>query len=279
MFPRPQIVLTLLFALLCGPVAAVGTPPSAPEEEDTTRNDLASNVEKYAVSRAQIKWCTSNTRIGDYAEVAYRFCYAGSEDYDRRTAVSTSKTKFSIDIAASDGATATVKGKRGTAYTVGYREYSFGKEAADFILNEETGISLLSHGPDLTRIKGTVTAQIATSYASGETWSLVAEELQREKGNGTLTNGVRTLQMTLRGTSSFSKEECDKMMLAGDDVRACFRKIAEIHEDGALLFSYVSEGQQYIFRAGLGPELKLLLLAGMEAFRAAGKDDSAVSTW
>lgn len=72
----------------------------------------------------------------------------------------------------------------------------------------------LSHSPDFAQIKSTVTATITTSYSSGETWALVTEELPAGQGSGTITNGVRTLKITLRSASAFSEDECHKMMLA-----------------------------------------------------------------
>jgi len=163
---------------------------------------------------------------------------------------------------------------------------SFAAEVLDEVIDEATGVDIFgeSDRPVYTRLKTLLRAEIATGTPAGETWRIKAEKFPPAAdrrhapglwGAGALTNGARTLEVTYRNAPPFDEAKCSEMIRARDDHRwACYeRQITEISEDGEWLASYDSYARAYTFRAGLDGDLKLPILAALEAMRTNGTPD------
>ena len=226
------------------------------------------------------------TPVGDYATVVHRCCWQSGfadSDYDHRNDVATTWTRYSVEVATGAGPAAKVKARTGSVDAVEYPEGSFAAEVLDEVIDEAFGIEIFggSDRPVYTRMKTLLRAEITTTTAPGETWRVKAEKFRPSDelrhapglwGVGALTNGARTLKVTYSNAPPFDEKKCDEMIRARDDHRwACYgRQITEISENGAWLASYDSYARAYAFRAGLGEDLKLPILAALEAMRTNG---------
>lgn len=115
------------------------------------------------------------------------------------------------------------------------------------VIEERTGISDVELAYDA--YTSTFTSTIVAGKSPGETWQFLVEKRWKagdyfQQTSGTLSNGQRTLQIAER----FEEQS--------------FVSLGEIYEDGELL-SGRRKGE-YVFRTGLSPDLKLLLLTAME---------------
>jgi hypothetical protein len=286
-------MLFLAPMLLAVDMEAASQTVPAPEVSDSPT--LVPENETYAVGQLKIGGLLKRTwRIGDYAQVAYRCCWSkfGDADYDDRNDVETTWHRFSVEVTTSGGASAKAKAKSGQVSAVGYPDNSFGEELMDEILEENLGIDLWPDDPTYDYLKTVIRATITTTAAPAETWRIEAEKLPLPDGTrhlpgrlgyGELTNGIRTLDLTYRNVPPSSAEKCSEIILARDDSWAsrslargdnrwayCQRRITRVSEDGEWLADHDSDANEYVFRAGLDSDLKLLILAAVEIFRTEG---------
>lgn len=208
--------------------------------EEAAGDPATMAVERHRIHFPKVQWrglgASEKRRIDDWAVV------------NRKIGVTSgSYTKFSLDVVTSDGAKLHVKGK--LRHMENAEEYDQG--LLGFYIEELTGISNI--GPAVP-YQENLSASITAGDSSGETWAFSAQKHyvpgQIILPSGTITDGVRTLNIKSRTDGP------------GD-----LGRFVEIYEDGEWLFQWASErGDEYVFRVGLDPQLKLLLLASMEAF-------------
>jgi len=222
-------------------------------------------------------------RFGDYVVKA-----VGRETskFDRKSDVTTLKRIY--EVSAPTGATAKIKRERRNFWGIEYPDASLGDVVLDALVENAWGWSLIDDDPDPILLKYDVSSTITLGDAPGETWQLELERLpmpeggrlgsQFEWGYGTLTNGVRTLELVLHGASP-GEEECLKISRKKKWYQPlpCRDWIIEIKEDGELLAWNGNRGcsqnnnyhaHEYCFRVGLDVDTKLLLLAMFAAMIA-----------
>jgi len=233
-----QIVLMLLIPLSCAHVNALSAMPG----DDKTGTEQAMTFETLSIHRPTVVWFGKvKSHIGNYAVVT-RKCNSGTvHDF-------TSDYKFSLDVAPLKGAAIKLNGKIHTDYRPINDEPEFMQAFAGYYIEKRTGISNVEVTYDA--YKSTFTATIVTGNSPGETWQFMADKRWKAgkmlpETSGTLTNGARTLHITSRSDEP------------------SFDPYGKIYEDGELLSRRISD-HEYVFRAGIRPELKLLLLTGME---------------
>lgn len=200
--------------------------------------------------------------------------------YDRKSDVTTFKRKY--EVVAPTGAKAKIKMESRNFWSVEHIDPSPGDVLIDVVTESAWGWSLLDYEPDPIFLKYVASSRITLTDAPDETWQLGLEILPVpegewlgsyiEWGHGTLTNGVRTLELVVHGASPFGEQECLQMSSSGKHRRQyeqCRIAVAEIKEDGELLAwqgdqscnrQYYS-GREYCFRIGLDVNTKMLLLA------------------
>jgi hypothetical protein len=260
-------------------------------KEDSTKPELSKtqispegaeagfeSLESRLVVTGNIWW---KYRFGDYVVKAVS---RETSKFDRKSDVSTLERVY--EVVAPTGAKAKIKRERKNFWGIEYPDASIGDLLLDAAVESAWGWSLVDDDPDPILLKYAVSSTITLTDAPGETWQLELEELpmpegarlgsQIEWGYGTLTNGVRTLELVLRGTSPSSEEECLQMSRTWDRhySKQCRAWVAEIKEDGELLAwdgnrscSQNNYGFQtkflteYCFRVGLDENTRLLLLA------------------
>jgi len=278
----------LFLALLALTIGATEVPRSvaAPTDSDGVAPPAAE--QRLVLGRPKRGLGRVETPVGDYARVVHRCCWSGfgDSDYDHRNDIATNWTRYSVEVTTAARLSAKVKAGWGSVDAVDYPEGSFAAEVLDEVIDEATGVDIFgeSDRPVYTRLKTLLRAEIATGTPAGETWRIKAEKFPPAAdrrhapglwGAGALTNGARTLEVTYRNAPPFDEAKCSEMIRARDDHRwACYeRQITEISEDGEWLASYDSYARAYTFRAGLDGDLKLPILAALEAMRTNGTPD------
>lgn len=253
---------------------AVNTSASSQADTQPGENDglsAAAEYETYALSYKS-GFAKMETRVGDYAVTIEKGARIGTGSDD------TLKTKFSFTTSTSVGGVATAQVERDTSVTADYSRVcsSISEGIFDTILEEATGSSICSDDPSFRMARNVIHATIGLKNEPGADWQLEAVALpvaddfgsRAVWGRGTLTGGDRTLLITYRSDSPWTAERCLEMRQAGDERKwDCYRKVVEIEDDGGLLAWFASNEKTYTLRSALGDDLKLALLAAIEAFR------------
>jgi len=207
-------------------------------------NTGPSDVERYAIHPPRVfarglgmreKW-----RIGDYAVSNRKI---GTTTTDTGPNGSDSRLKFAFDIEASDGTRSRVEGwQKRHAEPAPEEEPGFW----DLVLEEALDISNV--GPP-TPWSEDVEAGITVGDAEGGAWQLTSNRRWTPgtdvEFDGTLTRDARTLNVRSRSLASPG-------MVA-----------IEIYEEDEWLCA--KERDEYVIRAGLDPQFRMLLLAALEA--------------
>ena len=213
---------------------------AAQSDDEATITEEAIAFETYPIHRENLQWFGKRkSRIGDYAEVTHNVGKMTTRYFER-------DIKFSLLVATLEGTTLKLNVKNHTVFTPP-DDIGLMQGVVDFAIEEKWGISNVE-AP--LAYKSTYAATITTGDSPGDTWQFLAERRQQagdmsRVASGTLSNGTRTLYVS------------------SSSVAPTFESIAEIHENGEVLCRRNS-GRGYDFRTGLSPDLKLLLLAGME---------------
>lgn len=260
----------VVVALSAGVSAAANSEPT-PHSENTDVREPATEYESYAL-RYKSGFARMETRVGDYAVTIEKGVRKGSGGNNKL------KTKLSFTTSATTGGTATTTVQRETFITADYSRgcSSLGEGVLDTILENEIGASICSDNLKYRKDRSVIRATIGLTGKTGEDWQLDAVALpvvgdfgsQTVWGQGTLTSGERVLQLTYRSASPWNEEQCLQMRQAGDERKwDCYRKVVEIEDDGGLLAWFSSDDDTYTFRLGLDNDLKLSVLAAIEAFR------------
>lgn len=241
MFNSRQILAMLSAGVLLAHTTALGDTTSA---DDVAAIAPETAFESHKIHRPTFTWSGKRvSRIGDYAAVTINTRGATTRKLKL-------DSKFSLDITTTAGATVNLGGKVHTVYTVVFDEPGFLQDVIDFTIEEKTGI--YDDDVRIDSYESTTTATIVAAESPADTWQL--EVIKRYRAgsvgaekSGKLTNGSRTLEV-----SSFYDEELPATYI-------------EVHEGSELLARNVS-GREYVFRAGLNPELKITLLAALEIY-------------
>lgn len=261
---------------LASSTTAASESDTPPKDSDTL--DSAIDYVTYpvrVVGRGKI-----TAQIGDYAKTTdRRFKWKHKQtEYNDSTDMQTSWAIDSFAVVTTGGATARAQARVGHVEAVEYRP-------------PLTFASLLGWEDDKAHyklVKVIVQATIQSSSEPEPTWRLEAERFGPSPGaryytpglwgDGTLSNGVRLLDLTYRNTPPYDEETCAKSEDRRID-RACYQsRVTEVSENGEWLASYAAFSEQYVFRTELDENLKLLILAALEAFRLA-PGDIPLRTW
>lgn len=238
---RFRQITTMLLALLSFSQVAALEAASSDDVETITKEAMA--FETHRIHRQNLQWFGKRkSRIGDYAEVTHNVGKVTTRYFK-------SDFTFSLQVATFEGAAVKLKVKNRTVYaSLDDDDKGLVQDIVDFAIEEKWGISNVEMTYDA--YKSTYTATIITGDLPDDTWQFMAERRWKAGdglvANGTLTNGSRTLH------------------IKSSSVAPTFESIAEIHEDGEVLCRRISGIDGYEFRAGLSPDIKLLLLTGME---------------
>lgn len=205
-------------------------------------------------------------RVGDYVVKHGR----SSSKFDRKS--DTAIYHLTVDAVAPTGAKAGIDIERKEYWGVDYPpDASFGEVVFDGILEATTGASIRHDSADEVLLRTVVSGTVVLTDLPDEPWHLEAEQRPTPTdesfgtsavwGQGTLTNGVRTLEFVYRGASPWNKEECLQMWRARDERGdQCHARVTRIEEDGALL-AWKDNPNDYNLRVGLDATTRLLLLA------------------
>lgn len=217
------------------------TAASSDDEETITKESMA--FETHRIHRQNLQWFGKRkSRIGDYAEVTHNVGKVTTRYFKR-------DFKFSLHVATFEGAAVKLNVKNHTVFArLDDDHKGFVQDIVDFYVEEKYGISDVEMTYDA--YTSTYTATITTGDSPSDTWQFMAERRWKAVdgliASGTLTNGSRTLH------------------IESSSVAPTFELIAEIHEGGEVLCRRSSGIHGYDFRAGLSPDVKLLLLTAME---------------
>jgi len=262
---------TLLGVALSLCVSAMANSQSGPQSDGAGTNLPVAEYEIYPL-RYKSGFAKMETRVGDYAVSTEKGFRAGHANGGK------SKTKLSFTTSTAAGVIATTTVQRETSFTADYsRECSSISEGIlDSILEDAWGASICSDDPQYRKDMSRIHATIGLTDKTGVDWRLDAMTLpvvddfgsRSTWGRGTLTSGGRVLQLTYRSVSPWTEEQCLQMRQATDErMWDCYRKVVEIEDDGELLAWFASREDTYMFRASLEDDLKLVVLAAIEAFR------------
>lgn len=252
MFRFKQIVTMLLVLLSFSPVVMLN---AASSDDQETITDEAMAFETHPIQRQNLIWFGKRkSRIGDFAEVTHKVGKMTDRHFKNNF---NSDFEFSLHVATLEGAEVKLNGKNRTVYAPRDDDKGLLHDMVDFAVEEKWGISDVEMTYDA--YESTYTATIATGDSPDDTWQFMVDRRWKAADmtivvSGTLTNGSRTLR------------------IESSSAPPTFESVAEIHEDGEVLCKRINGGE-YEFRTGLSPELKLLLLAGMEILEVNANGD------
>ena len=220
------------------------------------------------------------TRVGDYALSTEKGVRTGHGSGDKL------KTRLSFTTSTAAGVVATTTVQRGTFFKADYSGEcsSLGEGILDSVLEAAWRVSICSDDPKYRKARSTIRANIGLADKTGEDWHLdavafpVVDDFGSRAvwGRGTLTSGERVLQLTYRSASPWTEEQCLQMRQVGDERKwECYRKVVEIDDGGELLAWFANHEDTYTVRAGLDDDLKLVVLAAIEAFRKGNSGPSS----
>lgn len=274
---RRFVSWTVVAVTLSAGMSVVANPESIPQPGATDGRVPAKEYESYAL-RYKSGFAKMETRAGDYAVTIEKGVRKGSGSNN------TMKTKLSFTTSTTAGGVATAAVQRETSLTADDSRVcsSFSEGILDSLLEEATGASLCRDDPTYRRARTVITAAISLAGRPEAGWQLDAVALpvvddfgsRSVWGQGMVTSGERMLVLTYRSDSPWTEEQCLQMRQAGDERKwDCYRKVVEIEDDGELLAWFDSHDDTYTFRVGLDGDLKLALLAAIEAFRKGNSGD------
>jgi hypothetical protein len=262
---------TLVALTLSVGVNTKADPQPDPQPEETAGGVLAAEYESYALSHKS-GFAKVETRIGDYAVTIEKGLRKGSGSDNKL------KQELSFTTSTTAGGVATTQVRKESSFEADYSRVcsSFSELIVDTLLEEHAGASICSDHPDFRKTRTVIRATIGLKDKPGAGWQLdaltqpPADELGSTSvwGLGELADGERRLLLTYRSDSPWTEAQCLEMRQARDERKwDCYRKVVEIESDGELLAWFASNENTYTFRAGLDDDLKLAVLAAIEAFR------------
>jgi hypothetical protein len=252
-------------------VNASASPQADMQPEEGDGHSAAAGYEPYALSYKS-GFAKMETRVGDYAVTVEKGVRKSTGSNN------TLKTKLSFTTSTSVGGVATAQVQRDMSVTADYSRVcsSISEGVFDTILEETTGTGICRDDPTFRTARNVIHATIGLENKPGADWQLEAVALpvaddfgsQSIWGRGTLIGGDRQLLITYRSDSPWTLEQCLEMRQARDERKwDCYRKVVEIEDDDGLLAWFASNEDTYTFRSDLSDNLKLAVLAAIEAFR------------
>jgi hypothetical protein len=274
---HPIARLTLLGVTLCAGAFALAQSGTDAGTEDTGVPETTADFETYSRTH-KMGFPRNKTLVGDYATIVPKGWNKSSGGWD-----SVLKTKTSFITSTSAGATVTtdIEVKRHYVEDDTGVCSSFSESLLDEILQKKMNVSICSDNNEkYYRVAKTeLRTTIGKKADPGAAWQLdtvAYPDLDpvgslADRGYGTLTRGDQALQMSFRGDSPWSPEQCVQMFNSGDKLQLeqrdyCFNTVVEIFDDGELLAKHTSTENVYAFRVGIDDDLKLVLLVALEAF-------------
>lgn len=269
----------LCVATLSAAASALAGAESNTPSEGTEVPVSTAEYESYGI-RYESGFARVETRAGDYATTIEKGVRKGSGSDG------TLKTKLSFSTSTTAGLTAKTMVQRETSFTADDSRVcsSISEGLLDTILQDATGASICRDDPVYRTAKTVIHATIGLKDEPEPGWELDAVALpvvddfgsRAVWGRGTLKSNERMLLLTYRSASPWTVEQCLQMRQAGDERKwDCYRKVVEIESDGELLGWFASHDEAYTFRVGLDEDLKLVVLAAIEAFRKGNSSEQS----